>query len=89
MNVECTVYRCARQSEMYLYLRAGLSPDDLPEALRRHTGATTAVMNLSLHPQRTLARADVLRVIEQLQQTGYYLQMPPSGAVKAHLHFGD
>jgi uncharacterized protein YcgL (UPF0745 family) len=89
MNTECVVYRCARQAEMYLYLRAGLQPDELPETLRQRIGRLTEVMTLALTPQRKLARADVARVIEQLQSSGYYLQMPPPDIVHGHLHFGD
>ncbi|HET8881815.1 MAG TPA: YcgL domain-containing protein [Solimonas sp.] len=89
MSVECRVYRCARQPEMYLYVRADLAADALPEALRAHTGRLTEVMTLALTPQRKLARVDVVRVIEQLRDTGYYLQMPPAQTIDAHLYFGD
>jgi uncharacterized protein YcgL (UPF0745 family) len=89
MSVECRVYRCARQAEMYLYVRADLATDTLPDALRAHTGRLTEVMTLALTPQRKLARVDVARVIEQLRDTGYYLQMPPAQTIDAHLYFGD
>jgi uncharacterized protein YcgL (UPF0745 family) len=86
--IACVVYRCSQQQDMYVYLRADLKPADVPEALRSRTGALTAVMNLDLHPQRRLARVDVLRVIEALTTTGYFLQLPPNGAVNAKLNFG-
>jgi uncharacterized protein YcgL (UPF0745 family) len=89
MTVECRVYRCARQAEMYLYVRADLAVDALPDALRARTGRLTEVMALNLSPQRKLARVDVARVIEQLREPGYYLQMPPAQTIDAHLHFGD
>lgn len=85
--MECVVYRCARQSEMYLYLRADLQPDKVPEALLKRTGRLTIALHLSLTPERKLARVDTARVLEQLQTNGYYLQMPPQ--IEAHLHFGD
>ncbi|NGY04715.1 YcgL domain-containing protein [Solimonas terrae] len=89
MSVECLVYRCARQPEMYLYVRAGLGHDQLPEALIARTGRLTEVMKLTLTPERKLARVDVGKVIEQLQASGYFLQMPPPEIINAHLHFGD
>lgn len=89
MNTACTVYRCSRQAEMYLYLREGLDPATLPEPLRQRAGTLTPVMQLNLHPQRRLARVQTARVIEQLQSQGWFLQMPPNGQVEAHLHFGD
>ncbi|AXQ28658.1 YcgL domain-containing protein [Solimonas sp. K1W22B-7] len=89
MSTDCIVYRCGRQDEMYLYLRADLKPEDLPEALRRLTGKLTQAMQLSLAPERRLARVDVAQVLEKLAAPGYYIQMPPDGILKANLHFGD
>lgn len=89
MNLRCAVYRCSKQDEMYLYLRADLQPDDLPEALRRITGRLHHVMALELTPQRRLARVEAAAVIERLNASGYYLQMPPDGHLKAHLYYGD
>jgi len=89
MTTACTIYRCSRQEEMYLYLRADLDPATLPEALLRLTGSLTRVMELALSPQRKLARVDVAKVLEQLGGPGYFLQMPPDGHLKPHLYFGD
>lgn len=87
--MNCTVYRCSRQDEMYLYLAEGESLDDLPEALRTRLGRLTEIMQLTLGPERRLARVEVEAVIESLTVRGYFLQMPPEGAVRAHLDDGD
>jgi uncharacterized protein YcgL (UPF0745 family) len=90
--VSCTVYRCRRQPEMYLYLRAGLEPDDsdaVPAELLQRTGTLTEVMQLELHAQRRLARVSVESVIQALEEQGWFLQMPPPEALKAALHWGD
>lgn len=87
--MKCTVYRCSRQDQMYLYLREHLAPDTLPEALRRRAGRMTAVMTLELSPTRRLARADVGRVMAELASTGWFLQLPPDGGTRAHLDDGD
>jgi uncharacterized protein YcgL (UPF0745 family) len=87
--MDCVVYRCQKQADMYLYLRTDLQPDALPETLLRLTGRLSRVMALDLGPDRKLARVDALQVIERLQANGYYLQMPPEGQVHARLHFGD
>lgn len=88
-TLACRVYRCSRQSEMYLYLRADLPPEQLPEVLLQKAGRLTEVMSLQLHAQRKLARVDVRSVMQRLREEGWYLQMPPRGEVQAHLHFGD
>ena len=85
----CVVYRCSKQQEMYLYLRAGLVPETLPEPLLARTGRLTEVMRIELSPQRRLARVDVNRVIEQLAGPGFYLQMPPNGQIQVQLNEGE
>lgn len=89
MTIDCVVYRCGKQDQMYLYLRAGVNPGDLPETLLRRVGKLTQAMQLTLAPGRRLARVDVDKVLEKLREPGYYLQMPPQGQVKGHLYFGD
>ncbi len=87
--IDCTVYRCSRQDAMYVYLRAELSPETLPEPLRRQTGRLTEVMRLTLDASRRLANADAAAVVARLRESGWYLQLPPQGGLRAHLHFGD
>ena len=89
MKTDCLIYRCSKQPEMYLYVRADLPPAELPEALRQRAGRLTEVMRLELSQQRKLARVDVIRVIERLQAEGWYLQLPPEGLVHGHLDDGD
>lgn len=89
MTIECEIYRCSKQDEMYLYLRSGLLPDKLPGALLKLTGRLTKVMQLSLTPERKLARADAAAVRARLEADGFFLQMPPAGHIKAHLNDAD
>lgn len=89
MTIECQVYRCAKQDEMYLYLRADLQPETLPEPLLRRTGRLTAVMHLALTPERKLARVDAATVRARLRTEGFFLQMPPAGHIKAELNDAD
>ncbi|MGH8506579.1 MAG: YcgL domain-containing protein [Stenotrophobium sp.] len=87
MNSTCIAYRCARQNEMYLYVRTGLDPDTLPQALLRSTGKLTQVMELDLN-QRKLARVDTGKVLQALHESGYFLQMPPANGINGHLDDG-
>lgn len=89
VTTPCAVYRCGKQDQMYLYLRAGFDTAQLPEALRKRAGPLHHVMDLSLSPERRLARVDVEKVIERLLVEGWYLQLPPDGNLNAHLYFGD
>lgn len=89
MKQSCTVYRCSKQEEMYLYVSERTKPEALPAGLLQLTGRLVQVMELDLHPERKLARVDVLQVMEKLADPGYFLQMPPEGNVQVHLHQGD
>lgn len=74
---QCWIYKSSRKSEMYLYLAREDAFEDLPDALMVQFGAPLPVMQLNLHPQRSLSRANVNEVIHSLDINGYYLQMPP------------
>lgn len=87
--MQCDVYRCARQPELYLYLAADRAPDSLPEALRRQTGALTRVLRVDLAAREALARVDIAEVRRRVAHEGYYLQLPPAAAVHGHLDDGD
>jgi hypothetical protein len=87
--MDCVVYRCSKQDEMYLYVRANVKPESLPVGLLARAGRLTPVMNLTLNPGRKLARVDVSKVIEKVAGQGYYLQMPPEGRIEAPLYSGD
>ncbi len=77
-TVHCWVYRSSRKDELYVYLRTKDGFDQLPEGLRRLLGTPELVMELELHADRKLARAEVRNVMERLRAQGYYLQMPPA-----------
>jgi len=89
MSIDCVIYRCTRQEEMYLYLREGLGTEALPPELLRRTGALQQVMRLSLTPERKLARVPAATVLRSLEAQGWFLQMPPNGQIRADLYFGD
>jgi len=83
----CWVYRGTRKDEMYLYLAKEDAFDELPPGLLERFGTPTLVMELALHPARKLAREDVTKVIENLRQQGYHLQLPPT--IKPELYIGN
>jgi hypothetical protein len=85
--VSCWIYRSSRKSEMYLYLPKEDDFDAVPQALMKGFGQPVRVMELTLHPQRPLAREDVTKVMENLQKQGFHLQMPPN--LEPHLYHGE
>jgi len=81
-SLPCWVYRSAKVSECYLYLAEKGGLHRLPDVLRRSLGRLELVMELELTPQRRLAREDVGRVLENLREQGFHLQMPPQNHLK-------
>ncbi len=77
MKMICTVYRSARHEGMYLYVPKSEDLSRVPEALLQRFGKAELAMTLLLHPERQLARVDVGKVLDELQDQGFYLQMPP------------
>ncbi len=75
--MRCWIYKGSRREETYLYLGAREATDDVPDELLEAMGPLELVMELDLSERRTLAGANPQEVIRQLQQQGYYLQLPP------------
>lgn len=86
--MKCSIYRCSKRDEMYLYLAEEKTIDDLPGELIVLVKDLTHVMELELTPKKKLAREDVLLVMKNLEEKGYHLQMPPN-PLKPYLYAGD
>ncbi|HET19683.1 MAG TPA: YcgL domain-containing protein [Chromatiales bacterium] len=78
-GIDCIIYRSRLKDGMYLYLRADMPYDEVPEPLRQRMGREPEeAMRLTLSPQRKLAREDVATVMTNLRERGFHLQMPPT-----------
>jgi len=74
----CSIYRSPRKHEMYLYLLKADGLSKVPEALLPLFGTPQHAFDVVLTPERTLAREDIAKVLENLDTQGYHLQMPPT-----------
>ncbi len=75
--MKCSVLRSGLKDFTYIYLLDGHDFDALPAALRQVFGAPGLVMTLELTAERELAFEDVTKVMKNLAENGYHLQMPP------------
>lgn len=75
--MKCSVVRSGLKDFTYLYLLEGFDFDDLPVALKSVFGEPEFVMDLELTAERKLAYEDVNQVMQNLDEQGYHLQMPP------------
>jgi uncharacterized protein YcgL (UPF0745 family) len=79
-KILCDIYKGDKKEEMYLYVPKDIGHNNLeniPEALLHSFGELTLVTTMVLTESRKLARADIHKVMAELKETGFYLQMPP------------
>lgn len=77
-RIICQIYRSSKKADMYLYVDKKEDISRVPEALLSMFGKPQAAMTLLLNADKKLARADVNEVMQQIQEKGFYLQMPPA-----------
>lgn len=73
----CSVYRCSREPQMYVYVDGNEGLARVPDALQRRAGTLSEVMSITLGPERKLARARAGDVLAAIAAQGFYLQLPP------------
>jgi uncharacterized protein YcgL (UPF0745 family) len=78
MTLICTIYKGAREPEMYLYIDRMEGLARVPEELVARFGALSEVMTIKLTPTRKLARANAEQVLAAIAEKGFYLQLPPN-----------
>ena len=82
MQAKCNVYRCANKAQTYLYLKMGHCIEDLPSDLRQLLGELSQILHLDLNDTSKLAQVKTSDVIENLNEHGFFLQMPPGKHLK-------
>ncbi len=70
------IYRGTKKPDSYLYIVRENDFSAVPEILLKTLGKLERAMELDLHSEKKLARADVNNVMQALEQDGFYLQMP-------------
>jgi len=75
--MQCAVYKGNKKTDHYLYVEKEGDFSRIPQALLDLLGELQLVISLELSPERKLAQADVVDVMTQLSEQGYYFQMPP------------
>jgi len=85
--MNCWIYKSPKKDEMYLYIQKQDDFEQIPEALLKGFGSPVFVMQLELTAERKLAREDTEKVMHNLAEQGFHLQMPP--VLKPHLYHGN
>ena len=75
--MNCVVYKGSGKPGTYLFIRREGDFSKVPKSLQRLMGALQLVMSLELTTDTSLAIEEVLK---QLDDQGFYLQLPSSDA---------
>ncbi len=75
MNV--IIYRSKVVNDMYLFVAEADELARVPNDLLRRFGRPVESMRIELTAARKLARAEPARVLASIDESGFYLQMPP------------
>ncbi len=76
-KMTCSIYKGSKKADIYLYVPARNAFDLVPKALLMQLGQLVHVMDLELTPERKLAREDTRKVMQNLAEVGYHVQLPP------------
>ena len=75
--MQCFVYRSAHKAETYVYLGRHDDCGALPAPIRAALEPLQFVLEVTLAPERRLARVDAGLVREALAERGWFVQHPP------------
>lgn len=75
--MRCFVYRSARRPDTYVYVPREDDFSEIPESLLARLGPLERALEFDLTPERRLAQCNPHVVLAQLDEHGYFLQLPP------------
>ena len=76
--MNCYVYRSNKKQGMFLYLVEKDDFSQVPESLMKLLGETVFSFEFDLSKKRKLVKTEAEEVIRIMNESGYFLQMPPA-----------
>lgn len=83
----CTIYKSSREEELYLYVEKDTELSTVPDELLKRMGKAREVMTILLNAEKKLARVQASIVLQDIEEKGYFLQLPPE--FNPHLTYGE
>ena len=77
MKQICAIYKSKKRPDTYLYVPKKEDFSAVPEGLLARLGHPELVMLMALPTDKTFVNLDQEKLIEALNEPGYYLQLPP------------
>jgi len=73
----CTIYKSSKKAETYLFVKQRDDFSAIPAPLMSMFGTPKLVTVMNLANKDKLALADINKVKDNLNEKGFYLQLPP------------
>jgi len=73
----CAIYKSPKKAQTYLFVNKRDDFSSVPEALMKTFGTPNLVTLINLATKEKLAMADLEKVKKNLDEQGFYLQLPP------------
>mgnify|MGYP001813411416 FL=1 len=80
--MQCFIYRCSNRPDLYIYLAEEDVFDNVPKELFNTLGIIEFSMELELTPETKLAREDTQKVIDNLNEHGFHIQLPANESLE-------
>ena len=74
--MKTSIYKGKKKQDSYLYIENEDDFSRVPDELKGVLGELSYVMTIELSMEKKLAQVDAAQVILQLQENGFYLQIP-------------
>jgi uncharacterized protein YcgL (UPF0745 family) len=73
----CKIFKGNKEQELYVFVPFDKGEDNIPEALKQKMGVISEVISLEISAEKKLARAKAAKVMEDIREKGFYVQLPP------------
>ncbi len=82
MKTTCYIYRCSAKPDMYIYLAREDDFDAIDDSIKNKLGQLSLAMSIELDDNSKLAKEDPKKVIQNLKEQGFHLQLPSETSVE-------
>ena len=76
------IYRCTGKNDMYIYIKEKDNFSDVPDHIKKSLGQTEFSLEVDITPDKKLAKEDPVKVLANLDEHGFHLQLPSEQSIE-------
>lgn len=80
--MNCYIYRCSKKPDMYIYLKDQDDFSTVPKHILKSLGETEFTLEVDITPEKKLAKEDAEKVLSNLEEHGFHLQLPSDKSIE-------